>query len=201
MATDSVLNLLVLSNVDVEVGDQTILVDFSLQVQPGMLVELRGANGAGKTTLLKYMAGIRRVNRGRIDCDDDGLVYLGQKLGGSASLTVLEHLRWVIRIAESEVDDQALMATVRELGLRSQRNKLLSTLSAGQARRAVLAALKVVKSKLWLLDEPLTSLDDSGASWLKAMITNHREQGGAAIVATHTSLGLADTQTVSLSTS
>jgi heme exporter protein A len=58
----------------------------------------------------------------------------------------------------------------------------------GQRRRAALARLLGAKAKLWLLDEPLTSLDADGVSLVSELLRSHVATGGMAILATHQSL-------------
>ena len=72
------------------------------------------------------------------------------------------------------------------------------TLSAGQARRATLARLCVSDSRLWLLDEPMTSLDDDAAALLRTLIVEHRSMGGGSICATHVDLGFPETRVLEL---
>jgi heme exporter protein A len=45
---------------------------------------------------------------------------------------------------------------------------------------------------LWLLDEPLTALDDEGCALVRSLLDEHRRRGGGAICATHPPLGIAD---------
>ena len=60
-------------------------------------------------------------------------------------------------------------------------------LSAGQKRRLNLSRLSTVDSRLWLLDEPSTSLDETGSLCLKGLINSHLERGNMVIMATHES--------------
>jgi heme exporter protein A len=53
-----------------------------------------------------------------------------------------------------------------------------------------LARLLVCNTKLWLLDEVLTSLDKDAVALVRSLIENHLAGGGIAIVATHQELGL-----------
>jgi heme exporter protein A len=53
-----------------------------------------------------------------------------------------------------------------------------------------LARLLVCDTKLWLLDEVLTSLDKTAVGLVRSLIENHLNSGGIAIVATHQELEL-----------
>jgi heme exporter protein A len=64
-------------------------------------------------------------------------------------------------------------------------------LSAGQKKRLALARLKVSERPIWLLDEPLSSLDADGRKRALDLVTSHTTFGGIVIAATHEPLGLA----------
>ena len=182
----------------VEVAERPLLTDFSLNVEPGDLIEIKGSNGSGKTTLLRHLAGIRRARKGLIDFRNHRLAYVGQKSGLNVTLTAFENLRWITQNADQDTSEHDLLLALSSLGLKSRRNTPVGELSAGQVRRCGLASLLALDAEIWMLDEPLTSLDESAASWLKDAITSHRASDGAAIVATHATLGLPDTVTIDL---
>jgi heme exporter protein A len=71
-------------------------------------------------------------------------------------------------------------------------------LSAGQKRRLALARLVAVSAELWLLDEPLTSLDSEAAAQLLAAIAEHRAAGGRVVLSTHAPIELGDATRLSL---
>ena len=188
-------------NLSVEVAEQPLISNFNMRVEAGGLIELKGSNGSGKTTLMRTLAGIRRASAGSIERVGESFVYLGQKAGLNESMTSIENLGWYARLTDQSATDTTLRRALDDLGLRSHTDKPIGSLSAGQARRCALARLAVSKSQLWLLDEPLTSLDESAMGWLRSRITAHRSGGGAAVVATHTSLNLEQTTTIDLDAS
>src|SRR5260370_272463 len=63
-------------------------------------------------------------------------------------------------------------------------------LSAGQRRRLALSRLLVSRARLWILDEPLASLDDDGAMLARNLISEHLSNDGMAIIATHQEMSL-----------
>ncbi|MCY4128609.1 MAG: heme ABC exporter ATP-binding protein CcmA [Gammaproteobacteria bacterium] len=193
--------LLTVAGLLVEVAERPLLTDFNLKVEESALIEIKGPNGSGKTTLLRYLAGIRRAHKGSIDYRDHDFAYVGQKPGLNASLTVFENLKWLTRNADQDISDSNLLLALSDLGLKSMRDTPVGALSAGQVKRCGLASLLALNAKIWLLDEPLTSLDEAAISWLKVAITSHRAARGATILATHAGLGLPDTTTIDLNAS
>jgi heme exporter protein A len=71
-------------------------------------------------------------------------------------------------------------------------------LSAGQKRRLSLARLMVTGRKIWCLDEPTVSLDDTNTKRFAAMVSHHLLGGGVAIMATHINLGLPEMRVLNI---
>lgn len=75
--------------------------------------------------------------------------------------------------------------------LRTATNKLIQELSAGQKRRCSLVCLLIGEYKLWLLDEPFSSLDSQGEELVRVLIQEHCKTGGSAVIASHSASPLA----------
>lgn len=169
------------------VAGQRLFSGLDLAVVPGDLVEVRGPNGCGKSTLLRCLAGLYHPEAGRVERSAP-FMYLGHRAGLSADMTPLENLRWFAGIDAADVEATALDEAMDRVGLGAARYDRCGMLSAGQQRRAALARLVVDRSAVWLLDEPLTALDDAGCALTRGFIDEHRASGGAAVCATHRSL-------------
>lgn len=179
--------LLVAEELSCAAGARQLFERLNLVLRRGDLVEVRGPNGSGKSTLLRGLAGLRRWRRGRVE-QHGTLDYLGHKSGLGASLTPLENIRYGLRLKGRKIDDDELAAALGRLGVGTARHEPCAMLSAGQRRRAALAALLAGGADIWLLDEPLTELDDAGADLVRQLIDEHRGAGGAAVCATHVRL-------------
>lgn len=171
------------------VAGQRLFTALDLAVVPGDLVELRGPNGCGKSTLLRCLAGLYHPEAGRVE-RGARFVYLGHRAGLSADMTPLENLRWFAAIDAVAVEPATLGEAMDRVRLGAARFDRCGMLSAGQQRRAALARLLMSPAPVWLLDEPLTALDDEGCALTRAFIDEHRAGGGAAVCATHRSLAL-----------
>ncbi|MCY3837711.1 MAG: heme ABC exporter ATP-binding protein CcmA [Gammaproteobacteria bacterium] len=180
-------DLLVAENIRCAVGDRVLFDELSLSLQPGELVEIRGPNGSGKSTLLRCLVGLHEPDAGEIHRTVDSL-YVGHRSGICGRLTPIENLRWLAGIAGSNADDVSIRAALGHVGLGDARHDVCDSLSAGQQRRLTLARLLVSPAPLWILDEPLTALDDDGRDLVGDLLTRHRTTGGAAVCATHQAL-------------
>ncbi len=152
--------------------DGTIaLDDLNLKVSDGEVLVVVGASGSGKTTLLRVIAGLERVERGRVliggrdvtNVDtakrDIAMVFEGDAL--YPHLTADGNLRFGLEVRgtpKTEIDDR-VRAESRILGLRPWLHRRPATLSAGERQRVAVGRATVRKPALFLLDEPLTHLD------------------------------------------
>jgi len=180
------------------VADEILFDRLALTVASGDALELWGPNGSGKSTLLRCLAGLFEADAGVIK-SSVGLLYMGHRSGLNRLLSPLENLRWYAGMQERDVDPETQLSAIRYVGLDRYKNEPCHTLSVGQMRRAALARLVISKSRLWLLDEPLTSLDVDGAALLRNLIEKLRRNGGGCICATHVKLELPQSRVLELS--
>lgn len=165
-------------------------------VESGGGLAIRGRNGAGKTSLLRMAAGLLRVAGGRLALEggDPELTlgeqthYLGHQDALKPALSVGENLRfWSGFLGAAKADVGALLATV---GLGALVDLPAAYLSAGQRRRLSIARLLAVKRPIWLLDEPVSTLDAAAQEQLLGFMRTHLASGGIILAATHGPLGI-----------
>jgi len=187
----------VLSVADLAVarGGVPVLEGVSLSLGAGEALVLRGPNGVGKTTLLRAIAGLQPPLAGRVEAAPESLVYAGHADGIKAPLTVEENLRFWARVFGT-ADISAALDAFRLAPLAA---RPAGALSAGQKRRLGLARLLVTGRPVWLLDEPTVSLDADSVALFAAAIRAHLAAGGAALMATHIDLGLAEARIMDIS--
>jgi heme exporter protein A len=186
--------LLAVEDLAVARGGIALLEGVSLALAPGQALILRGPNGIGKTTLLRTVAGLQPALAGRIALPPEGAAYAGHADGLKATLSAAENLRFWARIYGQDRIADALAA----MDLHALAERPAQNLSAGQKRRLGLARLLVTGQRLWLLDEPTVSLDAASAGLFATAVRAHLGRGGAALMATHVDLGLAEAATLDL---
>jgi len=197
--------LLVVRDLECVRDGRVLFKDLQLQVQQTELISLQGANGAGKSTLLRCIAGLYPDYEGAVTAAN--FVYSGHKPGLSNALSTSENLVYLSGLDEDpgEHNLNPLADTVDSalayVGLHGYENVRCANLSAGQLRRVGLARLLLCVAPLWLLDEPLTALDEDGADLLGRILLKHLERGGGAICATHQRLPVKNYTSVELTAS
>jgi len=177
------------------IGGFPVLAGASLRVETGEIVLLSGPNGAGKTSLLRVCAGLLPISRGAamvcgIDLVADrqavasSVGLLGHVNGLYRDLTVAENVAfWGATVGAS---DQEVAAALARLGLDGRlRDVAVRRLSAGQRRRTALACLIVRRARLWLLDEPHSTLDADGRDELDRLLREAAGAGATIMLASH----------------
>jgi multiple sugar transport system ATP-binding protein len=153
--------------------DGTVAVrGLDLVVEEGELFVLLGASGSGKSTILRLVAGLEGATEGRILLDDDDVTDLPppkrdvamvfQQLALYPHLNVFENIAFGVRahgLKRQEVDDR-VRAVAATLGLDDVLRKRPRSLSGGQAQRVALGRAIVRNPRAFLMDEPLSSLDE-----------------------------------------
>ncbi|HEV7164408.1 MAG TPA: cytochrome c biogenesis heme-transporting ATPase CcmA [Gammaproteobacteria bacterium] len=175
-------------------GGRRLCQGLSFSLEPGEALQLRGANGSGKTSLLRVLAGLGRVDEGEVRWAGElirgsadhraSLLYLAHANGLKAHLSPRENYIFYQSITDNSSEITADEALVR-FGLIDVSDRPCAYLSMGQKRRAALARLLATRSRLWLLDEPLTSLDAAGADLVADLLKAHLKQKGLVVLATH----------------
>ena len=140
-----------------------------LAVPAATITAVLGASGSGKTTLLRVIAGLERVDAGRvsvagrvvddgrrvIDARHRGVGYVPQDAALFPHLTVRANIAFGVRRAKPAVADRLLEL----IGLAGFGDRHPHQLSGGQQQRVALARALAIRPALVLLDEPFAALD------------------------------------------
>ncbi len=179
-------------------GEQVLFARLGLRLAAGEILRLTGPNGSGKTTLLRILCGLTEADAGEVFWRgkpvqtqraefNQSLLFLGHKSGLTPEMSARENLRLLCGLEQS-VTDREIELALADSGLDGRVDQPVLTLSAGQQQRVKLARLNLSAASLWILDEPLTSLDTHGQEWLEQQLQTHAASGGAALLTTHQDL-------------
>lgn len=179
-------------------GSTVALDDITLDVAEGEFVSFLGPSGCGKTTLLRLIAGLERLDTGRIEiagrdvsklpisARDVGIVFQSYAL--FPHLTAFENVAYGLRAQRAK--HEAIRARVGELlelvGLPHLHARYAAQLSGGEQQRVALARALALSPALLLLDEPLSALDAKVRSSLRGELKElQRRVGVTTIMVTH----------------
>ncbi len=172
----------------------------SLSLQPGELVAVMGPSGSGKSTLLACLAGLDEPDGGHVTLLGTRLTrrpetvraalraaHIGvlQQSGNLfGHLTVEENVRIPLQLAK-KFNRERVSEILDAVGLAPRRHAYPTELSGGEAARAGLAVALASDPEVLLADEPTGEVDAETEALLLNLLDHRRQQGYAALIATH----------------
>lgn len=160
-----------LQNIKSGYNDKFIVDDFSLDVEAKETLVLMGASGSGKSTLLLTILGILKPADGKIFLNDKEITnlpiesrnigYLPQDYGLFSHMSVVDNVSYGLRMRGIPKEQYEAYAeeTLELVGLKGYNNRKPKELSGGEQQRVGLARALAIKPDLFLLDEPLSNID------------------------------------------
>ncbi|WP_342360245.1 heme ABC exporter ATP-binding protein CcmA [Terrarubrum flagellatum] len=195
---------LIAENLTCRRSERTLFEGLSFTVNSGGALLLTGPNGVGKTSLLRILAGLLNATGGGVRPEPDDDIPLPEHsclIGVSNALKLALNLRehvdfWLA--AESTGARHSADDVLDAWNLIRIADTPCGWLSTGQRRRAALARLSCSARAIWLLDEPLSGLDEPAARLLDAAVARHRADGGLIVCASHQPLAWPDVERLAL---
>jgi multiple sugar transport system ATP-binding protein len=175
--------------------------DISLEVKDGEFVVLLGPTGCGKTTTLRCIAGLETPDSGEIYIDgrpvtklspaERDIAFVFQTFALYPHMRVYDNIAFplkAVKLPKEEIDKR-----VREVAEILRISHLLSRrpgkLSGGEMQRVALGRAMVRRPKVFLMDEPLTSLDAKLRAEMRAELKRlQTDQNATTIYVTHDQL-------------
>ncbi len=160
-----------LKNVSFSFGNTLAVDKISLRVEEGSFTTLLGPSGCGKTTLLRLISGFLEPSSGEILIDgvnQKGIEVNERKVGMVFQdyalfphLPVAQNIAYGLKIQKfSKTESEGKVLEIASaLGIEDLLERFPNELSGGQQQRVALARALVLKPKILLMDEPLSSLD------------------------------------------
>jgi molybdate transport system ATP-binding protein len=189
---------------DIRLRLERLSLDALLTVRAGEVVALLGPNGAGKSTVLRALAGLLRLDGGRVELDGTVLEDPARRVRVPPEkrpvslmfqdyllfphLTAVENVAFGLRARRMDRHEARGKATeaLEQLGLAAVAAARPGSISGGQQQRVAMARAMVTRPRLLLLDEPLAALDVSTKNSLRRHLrTVLRDSGAANVLVTH----------------
>ncbi|NLE96916.1 MAG: branched-chain amino acid ABC transporter ATP-binding protein/permease, partial [Propionibacterium sp.] len=200
--------------ISISFGGLRAVDDVSITIPPGQITALVGPNGAGKTTVFNLLSGALKSDTGRILYGDEdisdkpieqrahlGVVRSFQEVRLFEGMTVLEN----IHVAVTSNKDESLLAQflprsfrggdaangkraeqiIHGLGLHAKQNVLAADLSYAEQKLLMIGRLLATEAGCYLLDEPMSGLDQSARAQVSALLKRIVDEGAAICIVEH----------------
>ena len=192
-----------LKNITLFFKQHKIFDNFSLHIAEHERVVLFAQSGSGKTTLLRLIAGLQSMESGQIYINQvlvtDGnkilvpphkreLGMVFQDLALWPHLNVSENIQLALKLQNiaPEIRNKQLIEILKTVGLEQHSSKQVHQLSGGEQQRVALARTLVLRPKILLMDEPLSSLDsNSNLALRKEILALQKKYAFTLVYVTH----------------
>ncbi len=192
-----------LSNIHKSFGKKVLFRDYSLTIEAGEFVAIRGGSGSGKTTLLNIMGLLEAPDSGSVtlcgakdpsfssraavELRRHKLSYLFQNYGLVDNDTVEANVRLATRFgrAKGKAEKKRIAEALAQVGLTGYERRKVYTLSGGEQQRVALAKIVAKSPDIILADEPTGSLDERNRDYVMDILKELERQGKTIVVVTH----------------
>ena len=179
--------MITIDEITIVVDGREIIYDYSEQIPAGSITVIVGPNGCGKSTLLAAIAGDIAPDKGTITIDDHHpILTAANTLAGIRSMVIQNQgftLGFTVRQVIEMAGDSAQV--MKALELTEIADRLVTTLSGGEAQRVAIAQAIAQNTPVLLLDEPLAAQDVYSRGRIIALLKDLAEQGKTIVVVAH----------------
>ena len=179
--------MITIDEITIVIDGREIIYDYSEQIPAGSITVIVGPNGCGKSTLLAAIAGDIAPDKGTITIDEHHpILTAADTLAGIRSM-VIQNQSFVLGFTVRQVIEMAGAAAevMKALELTDIADRLVTTLSGGEAQRVAIAQAIAQNAPVLLLDEPLAAQDIHSRKRIIELLQDLAEQGKTVVVVAH----------------
>jgi multiple sugar transport system ATP-binding protein len=187
---------LTLEGIGKRFGATQAVLDLSFRLRDGEFLVLLGPTGAGKTTTLRLVAGLEQPDAGRVLLGGRDVTaeppaardttFVFQQYSLYPHLSVYDNLAFPLRSPARRLPEERIRARVGEIArvlhIEDKLGNRATQLSGGQMQRVAIGRALVRRPSIYLMDEPLSSLDAKLRADLRVELKRIQEQLGATIL-------------------
>ena len=201
--------MIIVKDLSVDRLDKKIFEKVNLALTSGNITILKGKNGSGKTTLLKAILNIIEPSFGSIYWKGkllkknlydfyNHVTYISDKNSSLTKLTVKDNINIWKKFFCSNINNSQIEIALKTLKLENYLNQKVGTLSLGETKKLEFLRLIIENKKVWILDEPLSNLDESSIELMKQTFEDHVAKEGSIIFSSHQNPGIYVTEEINL---
>ena len=193
--------MIIVKDLSVERLNKKIFENINLSLTTGNITILKGKNGSGKTTLLKSILNIIEPSAGSIYWKGkllkkniydfyNHVTFIADKTSSLRELTVKDNIDIWKKIFLSNIKNSQIEIALKTLKLENNLNQKVGSLSLGETKKLEFLRLIIEDKKVWILDEPLSDLDEDSIELMKQTFEDHCAKEGSIIFSSHHNPGI-----------
>jgi len=166
-----------------------IIYDYSEQIPAGSITVIIGPNGCGKSTLLAAIAGDIAPDKGTITIDEVHPILTPASTLAAIRAMAVQNQSFTLGFTVQQIVEMGGESPqiLHDLGLTEIADRLVTTLSGGEAQRVAIAQAIAQKTPVLLLDEPLAAQDVASRKKIIELLQQLAESGTTVVVVAHSS--------------
>ena len=179
--------MITINEITIVVDGREIIYDYSEQIPAGSITAIVGPNGCGKTTLLAAIAGDIAPIKGTITIDELHPILTSPAQLAQIRAVAIQNQSYTLGFTVKQIIEMAGPAeeVMRSLDLTSLADRVVTTLSGGEAQRVSIAAAIAQRTPVLLLDEPLAAQDVGSRKRIIEVLKKLAEDGVSVVVVAH----------------
>ena len=185
-------------DIDKSFGKNNVISKFNLVVEKGKFIVLLGPSGCGKSTLLRMIAGLEKIDNGKILLENNLLndllpskrqiAMVFQSYALYPHMSVFQNISFGLKsekISKNQIKEKVIEAA-KILKIEELLDRRPKELSGGQRQRVAIGRAITRNPKLFLFDEPLSNLDAALRSEMRVEISKlHKKLKSNIVYVTH----------------
>ena len=188
--------MILVKDLSIERSNKKIFENVNLSLGSGKIILLKGKNGSGKTTLLKALLNLIEPSSGAIYWKGKLLkknlynffyhvTYISDRTSSLSKLSVQENIKIWKKVFLSNISNSQVEKILKTLNLNIYLDQKVNLLSFGETKKLEFLRLIIENKKIWILDEPLSSLDNESIDVIAQTFEDHRSKEGSIIFSSH----------------
>jgi len=188
--------MILVKDLSIERSNKKIFENVNLSLGSGKIILLKGKNGSGKTTLLKALLNLIEPSSGAIYWKGkllkknlynffNHVTYIADRTSSLSKLSVKENIKIWKKIFLSNISNSQVENILKTLKLDIYLDQKVNLLSFGETKKLEFLRLIIENKKFWILDEPLSNLDDESIDVIAQTFEDHRSKEGSIIFSSH----------------
>jgi ABC-2 type transport system ATP-binding protein len=168
-------------------GNEVVINDLNISLEPSKNYEIIGKNGSGKTTLLMCISNnfIGNTFNSNIKRSNNSLMEIGSSPSLIPKLSLIENINYFL--FKENIQESLLNKILDKYELSNFKGDLIEDFSSGMIKRSEIAIADLKNPDVLCIDEPKVYLDENGIQLLLELLKQRELEGNTSILSSQES--------------